>query len=260
MLDVPYLADFLRSVKKNSVDDLADRLFYYTTLLFIFFAIVIGARSYTSPIECMMPQEFPGTWKSYVREYCYISGTYFVSSLAGMAIGEVPITQGYYQWVAYILVIKAFLLSVPNIAWKVFLHTQNIDYQHVVEKAKTLRFVMGEELQQGLKDITGYLKERLQYQGEKNGASIAGFGMKSSLFHTLAKVLTVFVIFFELYFMNTTFAPEYDTFWGITMINQGLSKETKWLDTGIFPRLTFCNFSQPILGGIGANRTVHCHF
>uniref|UniRef100_A0AC35FXV7 Innexin n=1 Tax=Panagrolaimus sp. PS1159 TaxID=55785 RepID=A0AC35FXV7_9BILA len=257
MIGVPYLVHLLNSIKKSSLDDFIDRLQYYTTLLLIFFAIIVSARSFTSPIECEMPAEFPGPWMTYVKEYCYISSTYTISSLRDNGEGGTRMIQGYYQWVAFILVIKALLLYIPHVAWKIFLNTKITDIRHVVEKAKSLRFVMGEEHQKGLEDITHYLKERLQHQKTKDGVSIAGFGMKSSLAHTIAKMFTVMIILFEISFINKNFGPEPDNFWGFTMLRVGLTNSA-WVDTGMFPRLSFCEFKQPILGGNYPLRTVQC--
>jgi hypothetical protein len=257
MIGVPYLVQFLKSIKKSSLDDFIDRLQYYTSLLLIFFAIIVSVRSFTAPIECEMPREFPDDWMDYVKEYCYISSTYTVSSLGDDGKGETRMIQGYYQWVAFILAIKALLLYTPNVAWKIFLDTQIIDIRHVVEKAKSLRYVMGEEHQKGLEDVTHYLRERLQHQKTKDGVSIAGFGMKSALAHTIAKMFTVMIILFEISFINQNFGPEPDNFWGFTMLHVGLTNSS-WVDTGMFPRLSFCEFKQPILGGNDPLRNVQC--
>uniref|UniRef100_A0AC35FXA0 Innexin n=1 Tax=Panagrolaimus sp. PS1159 TaxID=55785 RepID=A0AC35FXA0_9BILA len=257
MIGVPYLVQLLKSIKKSSLDDFIDRLQYYTSLLLIFFAIIVSVRSFTAPIECEMPREFPDDWMDYVKEYCYISSTYTVSSLHDNGEGETRMIQGYYQWVAFILAIKALLLYTPNVAWKIFLDTQIIDIRHVVEKAKSLRYVMGEEHQKGLEDITNYLRERLQHQKTKDGVSIAGFGMKSALAHTIAKMFTVMIILFEISFINKNFGPEPDKFWGFTMLRVGLTNSS-WVDTGMFPRLSFCEFKQPILGGNNPVRIVQC--
>jgi hypothetical protein len=261
MIEIPYLKDFLKSIKKAAIDDFVDRLnYYYTASMLIFFAIVTGAKqTFGKPIECMMPAEYPSTWSDYVREFCYVSSTYFVpvNETSTIAFKKEHMAHGYYQWVPFILILQAILIYLPNLGWKTFQRSQTIDFRHIVEQAKSLRFVMGEEHEKGIKDIVTYLKERLQHQGTKNGFSYVGFGMKSSLLHIFAKILTIAVIITELSFMNKTFGNGKDTYWGVTMFNNGLTN-TRWSETGVFPRITFCDFKQPILGNNYPERTVQC--
>jgi hypothetical protein len=261
MIEIPYLKDFLTSIKKAAIDDFVDRLnYYYTASMLIFFAIITGAKqTFGKPIECMMPAEYPATWGDYVREFCYVSSTYFVPINETSSIAEKKqfLTHGYYQWVPFILILQALLIYLPNLGWKTFQRSQTVDFRHVVEQAKSLRFVMGEDHEKGIKDIVTYIRERLRHQGTKSGYSYVGFGMKSSLLHILAKMLTIGVILTELYLMNKTFGTANDPYWGITMFNNGLTN-TRWNETGVFPRITFCDFKQPILGNKYPKRTVQC--
>ena len=261
MIEIPYLKDFLKSIKRTSIDDYVDRLnYYYTAMLLTFFAILTCAKqTIGKPIECMMPAEYPSTWNDYVRGYCYVSSTYFVpiNETSTLATRQEKMVHGYYQWVPFILIIQALLIYLPNLAWKTFQNAQTIDMRHVVEKAKSLRFLMGEEHQTGLKEITQYLRERLQHQKTKHGSSLAGFGWKSAAAHIVAKVLTVGVIYLQLQFINTNFGPEPDSLWGFTMMHQGLTNN-RWNESGVFPRVTFCDFKQPIWGGKFPQRTVQC--
>jgi ABC-type multidrug transport system fused ATPase/permease subunit len=261
MIEIPYLKEFFKSIQRTTIDDFADRLFYYyTALMLTFFAILTGAKqTIGKPIECMMPAEFPNTWSDYVRGFCYVSSTYFVpvNDTSSIEYKQEKMVHGYYQWVPFILIIQALLIYLPNLAWKTFQKTQNIDFQHVVEKAKTLRFEMGDEHQKSIKDIVAYLKQRLQHQGTSHGYSYVGFGMKSALAHIFTKMLTILVILFEISFINTNFGPAPDNFWGLTMFHQGLTN-SRWNESGVFPRVTFCDFKQPTFGGKPPQRTVQC--
>jgi ABC-type multidrug transport system fused ATPase/permease subunit len=261
MIEIPYLKEFFKSIQRTTIDDFADRLFYYyTALMLTFFAILTGAKqTIGKPIECMMPAEFPNTWSDYVRGFCYVSSTYFVpvNDTSSIEYKQEKMVHGYYQWVPFILIIQALLIYLPNLAWKTFQKTQRIDFQHVVEKAKTLRFEMGDEHQKSIKDVVAYLKQRLQHQGTSHGYSYVGFGMKSALAHIFAKMLTILVILFEISFINTNFGPAPDNFWGLTMFHQGLTN-SRWNESGVFPRVTFCDFKQPTFGGKPPQRTVQC--
>lgn len=261
MIEIPYLKDFFKSIKRTAIDDYVDRLnYYYTALLLTFFAILTGAKqTIGKPIECMMPAEYPSTWSDYVRGFCYVSSTYSVpvNDSSTLAFKQEKMIQGYYQWVPFILIIQALMIYLPNLAWKTFQKSQNIDFRHVIEKAKSTRFEMGNEHVKSIKDIVEYLKQRLRHQGTSHGYSYVGFGMKSALAHIFVKVFTFLVILLEISFINTNFGPVPDNFWGFNMFHQGLTN-SRWNETGVFPRVTFCDFKQPVFGGRPPQRTVQC--
>uniref|UniRef100_A0AC35FGG7 Innexin n=2 Tax=Panagrolaimus sp. PS1159 TaxID=55785 RepID=A0AC35FGG7_9BILA len=131
MIEIPYLKDFFKSIQRTTIDDFADRLFYYyTALMLTFFAILTGAKqTIGKPIECMMPAEFPNTWSDYVRGFCYVSSTYFVpvNDTSSIEYKREKMVHGYYQWVPFILIIQAILIYLPNVAWKTFQKIQSND-------------------------------------------------------------------------------------------------------------------------------------
>ncbi|KHN78220.1 Innexin-16 [Toxocara canis] len=114
----------LSALRSDPTDDIVDRLNYvYTVSLLVFFAALVGAKQhFGSPIQCMAPAHFPGTWTNYAHDYCFVSNTYSLNVTKpitdGLTTGTVTKQEiVYYQWVPYVLVIQAFLLLVPKIFW-----------------------------------------------------------------------------------------------------------------------------------------------
>ncbi len=95
MFSIPLLPRLLlrRGARSNVPDDFVDRLSYALTAdLFLFFAMLIGAKQqFGSPIECMIPKEwpcmsiylfvyifFPAPWHEYFENFCFVHGTYYL--------------------------------------------------------------------------------------------------------------------------------------------------------------------------------------
>uniref|UniRef100_A0A7E4V9U9 Innexin n=1 Tax=Panagrellus redivivus TaxID=6233 RepID=A0A7E4V9U9_PANRE len=261
MISIPYIKDFFDVVKKTSIDDVVDRLcYFFTTLMFVIFALMTGSKQlFGEPIECIMPPEFPDSWVRYARQYCYVSSTYFVpfDKTWNDVERQNHTVEGYYQWVPFILVAQAILMYLPHLTWKRAQSYQTINFEHVVTQAENLRYVVSEKRQEGIHDIVQYIQHRLSYQGtNKKHLSYAGFGTKSTFFHMMSKVFTIGVILMQLIFMNQYFGRGHDNYWGFTMVYNALTN-VYWEESGVFPRVTFCDFNQPALGTENT-RTVQC--
>uniref|UniRef100_F1LF57 Innexin n=1 Tax=Ascaris suum TaxID=6253 RepID=F1LF57_ASCSU len=83
--------------------DFVDRLSYdYTVRLLVFFAVLVGTKQYFgAPIQCITPSNFPGTWVSYARDYCFVTNTYLLNGTTSHtnAPSHMVVKQGihYYQ-------------------------------------------------------------------------------------------------------------------------------------------------------------------
>lgn len=125
MINIPFLERLFGSLKPENYDDSIDRLnYYYTTLMLMFFSIVVSAKQYVgSPIQCWIPAEFKGGWEQYTEDYCFIKNTYFLplhETIPNDYQRREEKEIGYYQWVPIVLALQALLFFVPNMIWKSF--------------------------------------------------------------------------------------------------------------------------------------------
>ncbi|KAE9554378.1 hypothetical protein FO519_002370 [Halicephalobus sp. NKZ332] len=247
MLEIPLLRNLFQSVKKTDIDDVTDRISYFwTTTICFFFALLTGSRMFFGkPIECMMPAEYPSNWGDYIRQYCYITTTYDKEISKNWNATEISshAVQAYYQWVPMVLILQALSIYFPHLLWKFAQKYNSIDFEHVVKECRKLRYSVASDRDKSIVSIVDYLKMHLSYQGVPGNRNSAGFGSFNSLLHMFSKALTIGVIIGNVIFMNYFFGMGNSPFWGLSMAYNSLTN-VDWEDNGIFPRVTYCQFTQ----------------
>lgn len=85
-----------------------------------------------------MPAFFTPNYDEYVRSVCFVQNTYYIKhadkipkSSHGKKGGEIL----YYQWIPFLLLIKAFLFYVPRISWNTFGLKSGIQLSDLVESS-----------------------------------------------------------------------------------------------------------------------------
>uniref|UniRef100_A0AC34QAS3 Innexin n=1 Tax=Panagrolaimus sp. JU765 TaxID=591449 RepID=A0AC34QAS3_9BILA len=269
MLELPYLKEFIDVVKNTAkVDDVVDRIthFWTTTICIIFGMITASKLLLGRPMECMVPSEYVGAWADYTRQYCYITSTYTVPlgieyqrGVTREVIENMRRQHPYYQWVPVILLLQAVSTYFPHFIWNCFLKIKNADIDYILKQARELRYLHGDERVKSLDQLVNYLKSQISYTGTRNRVSYAGFGCYLSYLHLFVKVLTVFVICGNIYFINYFFGDNETSLWGFDMVQNVFASNASNVlnETSIFPRVTFCNFSQPTNFGF-VERTMQC--
>lgn len=118
--------------EKVKIDNIVFSLHYQlTVIILIAFSLFVTTNQYIGdPIDCMI-DEIP---RSIIDTYCWIYGTYIVSSKINGEIGRDVIQPGvtnfiqnekdevkyytYYQWVGFVLLFQALLFYIPYYVWK----------------------------------------------------------------------------------------------------------------------------------------------
>lgn len=237
----------LSALQGDPIDDFVDRLNYvHTVSLLIFFAALIGTKQhFGSPIQCMTPAHFPGTWTSYAHDYCFVSNTYssnvtapITNGIAGTATKQEIV---YYQWVPYVLVIQAFTLLVPKIFWNFITSFHGLDIRTIVEEAMKLRSMKNSsDRTSQLTKIASFAVEYLEYSHTRVLKLLFG-GCFFTTFYILAKWLFVLVAVAQVLLVGAV-VGDGSFLWGYHMIWEYTLGHT-WRTTGIFPRVTFCDFT-----------------
>lgn len=122
----------LLKFEKSKIDNIVFSLHYEASvIILVAFALFVTRNQYIgNPIDCMI-DEIP---RSIIDTYCWIYGTYIVSSKINGEIGRDVIHPGvtnvingekgdikyysYYQWIGFVLLIQALLFYIPYYVWK----------------------------------------------------------------------------------------------------------------------------------------------
>jgi hypothetical protein len=135
---------------------MSDRLNYrYTVAILVIFAIINMNRLYTDQIKCWVknklsnfnmisshlkkvPAFFTPNYDEYVRSVCFVQNTYYIKHT-----DKIPKSFNvrkeneilYYQWIPFILLLKAFLFYVPRMSWNTFGLKSGVQLSDIVESS-----------------------------------------------------------------------------------------------------------------------------
>ncbi|CAF0853735.1 unnamed protein product [Rotaria sp. Silwood1] len=126
-------------LSKRYDDCTSDRLNYrYTVGILLVFAIINTNRLYAEQIRCWVPAFFTPNYDEYVRSVCFVQNTYYVEhtdktpkSLTIKKESEIL----FYQWIPFILLVKAFLFYIPRISWNTFGLKSGVQVSDLVESS-----------------------------------------------------------------------------------------------------------------------------
>lgn len=263
---LPYVRKFQRSAESN---DIVDRFSYqYTSTILGFSAIMMAASQYVGrPIQCWVPAQFTRTWEKYAETYCFIKGTYFLpgafASEEKMSVTSPDDTVtntphvGYYQWIPIILFVQAFLFYLPSIIWRTFNESCELKIKElaaVSEASRKIKSNMNDDQVKGRK-FGRYFFRKLTFRNEspvfKETGKIVASGKFLPSLYIFVKILYMANIVLQFWIL-TYFLETKSWMWGLQTF-QDLIAGREWETTGIFPRVTMCDFSIMDL------TTVHDH-
>ncbi|KRX25796.1 Innexin unc-9 [Trichinella nelsoni] len=261
----------INALKPTVDDDVVDRAnYFYTPSLLLLFALIISTRQWIGqPIECWVPAEFKYAWEEYTENFCYIQDTYWLplnDTIPGRSErGHKHIS--YYQWVPFILGVQALFFGAPFALWRICNFRSGFNIETIVSVAResTLKESWDDENSQ-TSIIAAFLCEVLQLKRtfetycRSSGRSswLNGKLLNSGSFltfaYTLVKFLYVVNCSLQLLFMQIVLATGRQ--WMPNIFLRLLSG-TGWEMTGVFPRVTMCDFEVRVLRNL--NRyTVQC--
>ncbi|KAI6197187.1 hypothetical protein M3Y94_01195000 [Aphelenchoides besseyi] len=247
-MQVPYLLDFLQSLKSTHLDDHVDRLHYLTTTaLLTFFALLIGTKqTFGEPLYCLTPSNYIDTWHQYIHKYCYVTGTYHTGNGSIVDNHQPKQFVSYYQWIPYVLIIQAFACYLPHLMWLSFLSFANLDFKNPVQRCTDAQNKPNEDRRLIIQDVAVQLHSSHQLTSTIFPATYVYFA---------AKLLNICNLIAQLVFMNF-FIGDGSWSWIINVLNSALYTDG-WQSTGLFPRISFCDFTLNTLGDAHP-RTVQC--
>ena len=89
-----------------------------------------------------MPAFFTSNYEEYVRSVCFVQNTYYVKHTDKTPKSPDVKRESellYYQWIPFVLVVKAFLFYIPRISWNTFGLRSGVQISDLVESSVDYR-------------------------------------------------------------------------------------------------------------------------
>ncbi|VIO99870.1 conserved hypothetical protein [Brugia malayi] len=256
--------------KPRYEEDFVDRLNYHiTTLILLIAAFTIIAKEYGGdPIQCWLPAELASqkSWEQYAEDYCFVENTYYIPLEQNMPQSEKHRDERlitYYQWVPFTLLLQAMLFVIPHVFWRMLNWTSNVQTRAVISMADSVRQMdpCGDEARDTVNAIASHI-----YHAEKSTRHLHKILQNSNLLviftrmFTQSYLSTVYLITKLLFVANATVQ-----FWIVSLylggngydLTRALLRQETWQSTGLFPRVTMCDFKIRVMGNVHRH-TIQC--
>ncbi|CEF60913.1 Innexin family-containing protein [Strongyloides ratti] len=263
----------IRYVSEIDDRDFVDRLHgFFTTNILIGLAVLVSFKQFGGkPIECLVPDIFTSSWEQYAENYCWSQDNYYVplkESAAGMEESEKKARKiSYYQWVPFFLLISAVFFRLPSLLWKYLAGQSGIKINELVKMACDDNNIKPDIKKANIKSLVIHLQGALKFHKRVKKKQIKQFKVLflcnlpySSAYVTLMYVFSKFLylanVTLQLFLMNSFLETDRYKYYGLEAVLD-LIKGKTWDQTGMFPRVSLCDFDVRVMGNI-QEHTIQC--
>ncbi|PIC33507.1 hypothetical protein B9Z55_013461 [Caenorhabditis nigoni] len=250
-----------------------------------------------TPIECMVPLDFTSAWVQYSNNYCWAQPTYFIpftSELVEQVIdpddvvadgitvggrGPVPryVKKGgekisYYQWMSFFLLFEAACFRLPCFIWKYFASQSGMQVGEILRVASDENNAVPMVKKANIDALCIHLRGVLRFQKRLKLKKIVPhkilrfLNIKYSAYYVtfiyfVAKVAFLLNVILQSNLLNKYMLPhDRQQNFGFDMwksIFYGGNGNESWRESGVFPRVTLCDFETRDMGNVQMH-TVQC--
>uniref|UniRef100_A0A1I7XDD8 Innexin n=1 Tax=Heterorhabditis bacteriophora TaxID=37862 RepID=A0A1I7XDD8_HETBA len=265
---VPY------SNEAGAKDLIASLHSFLTSNLLVGLAVVVSWKQFGGkPIECMVPTDFTNAWVQYAENYCWAQDTYFVpfSSPVAHSVNEIWKTNervSYYQWMPFFLLFEAACFKLPCFIWKYFASQSGMRVGEILRIATDDHNTVPEVKKANIEALCVHLQGALRFQKRLKIRNliphkiIRVLNIKYSTYYVtfiyfLAKFAFLINVGVQTKLMNEYLLPRTADQFGFHVWRSLWAGNKTWMENGLFPRVTLCDFEVREMGNIQTH-TVQC--
>ncbi|CAF0925016.1 unnamed protein product [Adineta steineri] len=250
---------------KRNDDVIADRLNYrYSVAILVGFAILNMNRLYTDQIKCWVPAFFTPNYDEYVRSVCFVQNTYYVHHTEKTPRSYDIKKQNellYYQWIPFVLLVKAFIFYIPRLSWNTFGLKSGIQIGDLIESSFDYKQPTTDSSHRQMcldfvvDSIDQYCLDRRHKNDERSHINIFQrsfmticcltgkyLGNYFVILYMTTKLMYIGVSIFQIYLLSIMLGSNF-AFYGIQVVDRffrGIHWDT---ESRLFPKTTLCDFT-----------------
>ncbi|CAA92633.2 Innexin-8 [Caenorhabditis elegans] len=259
MFSVPFLTSLTSHLGITAIDDASDTLScLITAFLFITAAILTSAKTYVgSAMECWLPQTYSGDWGEFAENYCFLKDTYFYPRQQSMT--DIPMYHKerhrltYYQWSSMYLAVAGIAFMIPKFLWRLSQSTTDMPVVYFCDTANEIKNETEDKRSAKIKEMARFMRTKIT---SVHTPSLFSF-IRMYMVYSVIKILYLVNAIAQFVIIAIFLGQKRNLFWGWTLFMNLLNGIT-WETTGLFPRVTFCDFQVREMAGNNRDETVEC--
>uniref|UniRef100_A0AC35G3Z6 Innexin n=1 Tax=Panagrolaimus sp. PS1159 TaxID=55785 RepID=A0AC35G3Z6_9BILA len=173
----------------------------------------------------------------------------------------------YYQWVPFFLLISAACFRLPSLLWKHFADYSGIRIQQIIKLASDANNIKPDIKAANIRALCVHLQgalrfhRRLQRRNIRPHRVMRMFNIQYSAYYVcimylFTKFLFLLNVALQLWLMNSFLGTDKYRFYGFGAVRD-LLNGTSWEQSGVFPRVSLCDFTVRVMGNI-QDYTIQC--
>lgn len=259
MFSVPFLTSLTNHLGTTAIDDASDSLScLISAFLFIIASILTSAKTYVgSAMECWVPQTYSGEWGEFAENYCFLKDTYWYPSQEIMT--DIPEYHkerhrlSYYQWSSMYMAMAGIAFMIPKFLWKMAQSYTDMSLIYFCDTAEAIRSDSEDQRQNKVKEMAKFMRTKITASHAPRSIS----SIRMYAIYAIIKMLYLVIALVQFILLGYFLGQKKDLLWGWHLFINLLNGVT-WETTGLFPRLTFCDFTVREMAGNNRDETVQC--
>uniref|UniRef100_A0A8R1DUP9 Innexin n=1 Tax=Caenorhabditis japonica TaxID=281687 RepID=A0A8R1DUP9_CAEJA len=259
MFVIPFLDGLTKHLNATDLDDASDSLScLFTAAIFIVSAILISAKANVgSTIECWLPQTYSSDWGQFSENYCFLKDTYWYPNHEPMH--DIPESHkeahrlSYYQWSSMYLAVCGLIFMIPKFLWNGAHKSTDMPLDYFTKGTKSIKEKNYDDRKEKVKEMADFMRNKVTAtHGKYSMASVP-----MVFVYVFIKLLYVVIAFLQFIGLSVFLGQKGNLQWGWTLFVNLINGVT-WETTGMFPRVTFCDFTIREMAGNNRDETVQC--